>query len=112
MKKLKIRRSIRSLMWATAQAEQFMKEAMADAEAKLQLRSGKKDISIDGIPFYVGGKRVTRDDLECFLLADRELLIFDRYERRALSRRRRAIEILGAIRYIARGHEEQREAHR
>ena len=43
------------------------------------------------------GARGPRTDAECFLLALSEIRALERYERRALSRRRRAIRILEAL---------------
>lgn len=46
------------------------------------------------------GEPASRDDLECVRLALPELAALERYERRAISRRKRAIETLSAIRAL------------
>ena len=61
-----------------------------------------ESIANKGVAINVVGKPASRDDLECVRLALPELAALERYERRAISRRRRAIETLSAIQAVRR----------
>ena len=73
-----------------------MQQAMADAEAKRGTLA-KGNLPQEAAANDHRDKRPPRDDAGSFQLALPELTAIERYERRALSRRRRAME---AFRYI------------
>gem|GEM_PF-3646121 len=74
----------------------MQKEAIAAIEAKR--RSSADDGSAPQADTYDPGSTIPRSDAGSCILALPELLSIERYERRTLSRRRRAIEMLSGIR--------------
>jgi hypothetical protein len=64
-------------------------------------RSFGRSLSEEGVVTHKDGERLPRTECESVILALKELRALDRYEQRALSRRRRAIERLAAIQNIA-----------
>ena len=94
-----IRRAVRLIQKMCATAKTMEREAFADNDAKRRSRAGE-ELPADIAANYVSGKRRPRGDAESFRLALPALLAIERYEKRALSRRKRAID---AFRYIRSG---------
>ncbi len=76
--------------------EEYRLEVADEYMAKRSLAG--REMGPEAAETYVRGKRVPRSDVESFCFAIPELVSLERYERRAISRRCRAIETLGAIR--------------
>ena len=97
----KLRKAVRGLKKLQRSATATLDEYATHVESKKRSSAGET-ICVDGVKVYDAGKRMPRADTDSLHLALTELLALDRYERRALSRRRGAIRTLRAIRSTAR----------
>jgi hypothetical protein len=80
--------------WDVARGARTLKTIATTIHAEIK----KAIAAANGAANAVEGKRTPRNDVESFLLAISELLAIERYETRALSRRRRAMEAFRFIR--------------
>jgi hypothetical protein len=91
-----LRKAIRSLKAQTATIGTLFEDARNATKAEAEARS-HADVYVNGRLSYRNGKFVPRSDVEAIALALPELAALERYEQRALSRRRRAMIALSAL---------------
>ena len=91
------RRTVSTIKRLTAQGLVMNDEYNADLEARRRSMYGISVLE-GGVPAYIDGERVPRNDCQSILFVLSELLALDRYERRVISRCHHAIETLGALR--------------